>query len=383
MPYFRYFLFCLLLLPFFCHAQTDSLKQDRYTDLDTLEYDKKKDEEGQQKQVIIKNRRADTLYIRQYPEFLTLGIFTATPYMTIGMSPLEDSLSKFASAFEGNYSAALGFSFGYRALGFSYGVRLPLDPLEEDQMGKSSFKIFNVKIKKLPFIINLTYRRYNGFYDANTKEYDSTASADKPYSIRPDLTFRTYSGSSIINLSWRRYSYSAPINYSDRQIKTRFGFLMKGAVSYLQLFSDTSFISYYQSPYFPDFYKVKSIDAVVFKYGPGIGMNLVFFKRMYLSINLFLMGNNLIYRYTEEDDHLTSWKYNVNYFLEGALGLGYNSKRFYMGFRIGGDNNVMRIQGAEIQTNFGSASLDMGFRFNTPGFFRKAWNRTLTRYLRL
>jgi hypothetical protein len=112
-------------------------------------------------------------------------------------------------------------------------------------------------------------------------------------------------------------------------------------------------------------------------------MNLVFFKRMYLSINVFLMSNSLVYRYTEEGDNYTSWKYNVNYFLEGALGLGYNSKRFFMGFRVGGDNNVMRIQGASVKTNFGTASIDMGYRFNAPGFFKKAWNRTLTRYLRL
>jgi hypothetical protein len=382
MSYSRYFiLFILFLNTLACYAQKDSSNHAKYTDLDTLEYSK--EEHGKQKQVIIKNRRADTLFIRQYPEFITLGLFTATPYMTIGMEPLNDSISKYASTFEGNYSAALGFSFGYRALGFSYGVRLPLDPIDEGQMGKSSFRIFNVKIKKLPFIINLTYRRYNGFYDTNTKSYDSTTTEEKPYSIRPDLTFRTYSGSMICNLSWRRYSYSAPINYADRQIKTRIGFLMKGAVSYMQLFSDTSFISNYQIAYFPDFYKVKSIDAIVFKYGPGVGMNLIFFKRMYLSINLFLMSNSLVYRYTQEDTHRTGWKYNVNYFLEGAVALGYNSKRFYMGFRVGGDNNVMRIQGAQIQTNFGSVSLDMGFRLNAPEFFRKAWNRTLTRYLRL
>ncbi len=266
-----------LVVCFFCclnaigFAQTDSLTESFVNPIPSAVLS----DSARFSKPVGRKRHADSLYVRHYPTLLTLGLFTATPYMSIGMSPLTDSLSNYGSAFEGNYSGALGFSFGYRTVGFSYGVRLPLDPIGEGQMGKSSFKIFSIKIKKLPFNISLDYRRYKGFYDANAMEYTPTATKENPYSIRPDLTFRTYSGNLICNFSWRKYSYTAPINYAERQLRTRVGFLMKGAVSYLQLFSDSAFISNYQIAYFPDFYPVKSIDAIVLKTGPGLGLNLV------------------------------------------------------------------------------------------------------------
>lgn len=260
---------------------------------------------------------------------------------------------------------------------------MPLDPSGIGRMGRSSCNVISTKIYKLPFIISLDYRKYTGFYDINTRSYNTDATEEKPYEIRPDLTFRTYSGNLICNFSWKKYSYSAPINYADRQIRTRAGFLLRGTISYSQLFSDSSFISKYQIGYFPDFYRVKSIDAIIFKAGPGLGLNIVFLKKMYFSLTTFLMINNVSYRYTNENNQLTNWKYDVNYFMQAGAGIGYNSERFYAGFRIGGDNNLMSIRGASIQTSFGSASVDIGYRFNTPGFFRKAYDKTLRKYFGL
>ncbi len=197
------------------------------------------------------------------------------------------------------------------------------------------------------------------------------------------MAIKSYSATGLWNFSWRKYSFAAPITYCDRQVKTRCGFMLKADASYLQLSSDSSFISPEQKIAFPDFGNVKTVDAIVYKTGPGFGMNLIFFKRMYFSLNLFVMHNNLIYRYTDETNKQTIWRYDSNYFLDGGTGLGYSSKHFYVGLRANGENNVVRLQGAKIQTTFGSVYFDLGFRLNAPGILRKGWEKTMTRYLHL
>ena len=49
--------------------------------------------------------------------------------------------------------------------------------------------------------------------------------------------------------------------------------------------------------------------------------------------------------------------------------------------RAGGENNVVRLNGAKIQTTFGTVCLDLGLRLNAPKFLHRTWHRTATRYL--
>jgi hypothetical protein len=325
----------------------------------------------------------DTLYIRQYPDYLMLGLYSTTPIMSIQVNPLEDSLARYGSHFLGNFSNSLGLNFGYRSVGFRFAVRVPIDPSSVDQLGQTMYRLLSLKIRKMPFILSLDYRKYNGFYDDNSANHDSTITHAKPYHIRPDILFKSYSASMLLNFSWRKYSYTAPVTFNERQIKTRFGFLLNSNFNYIRYSADSSFVMPTQNPFFQDFMNVRSIDALILKVGPGVGMNLVVFKRLYFAMNVFFMGNALLYRYENESSAASRWRSNVNVFYEGSSAIGFNSERFYLGIRLSADNNLMRIKGANIRTNFGSASIDMGFRFNTPGFFRKAWDKTLTRYLKL
>ncbi len=330
-----------------------------------------------------KRARKDSCYIRDYSELLMFGVYTSAPFMSMKMNTLTDSLGKYNSDFQGNYSGTFGFNVGYKVLGVSFGFKLPVDPATIDSLGKSAYSSLGIKIRKKAFVISFDYRKYKGLYDANTQNFNTTLPSKTPFIIRPDMGIRSYSGTAIWNASWRRYSFSAPVTYCDRQIRTKLGFLLKVDFSYLQLYSDSSFISKAQQVAFSEFSKVHSIDALVFKTGPGMGMNLTFFKRMYISMNLFLMNNNLIYRYTNDLNQESKWRSNVNYFLEGGAALGYSAKHFYIGIRASGENNVVRLSGTKIQTSFGTVCLDMGFRIKPPEILRKTWNKTLTRYLGL
>ncbi len=329
-----------------------------------------------------KNRTCkDSLYIKDYSEQFMFGVYTSAPTLQERITTTDSKLGKYNSDFKGNLTSTFGFNVGYKVLGFSYGFKLPVNPNSIDSLGKSSYAVLGLKIRKKALTLSLDYRRYQGFYDASTTNFNKSLPDSTPFNIRPDMAVKSYSATGIWNFSWKRYSFSAPITYCDRQVKTRFGFLLKTDLSYLRLSSDSSFISSSQRVAFADFGNVKAIDAIVFKTGPGIGMNLVFFKRMYFSLNLFVMHNNVLYRYTDDANKMSVWRYNSNYFLEGGAGLGYSSKHFYVGLRAGGENNVVSVKGARIQTTFGTVCLDLGFRMKAPKILSKTWEKTLTRYI--
>jgi hypothetical protein len=325
----------------------------------------------------------DSLFIRDYSELLMFGIYTSAPYMNMNMLPVPDSLGSYGSNFKGNYSGTFGFNFGYKVLGVSFGFKLPADPGSIDSLGKSAYSVLGIKIRKKALTLSFDARKYKGFYDASTRNFNTSLPANAPFIIRPDLGVLSYSGTAIWNFAWKRYSFSAPLTYCDRQVKTRVGFLLKTDLSYLNIYADSALVSKSQGSAFPEFSHVKSIDALVFKTGPGLGMNLVFFKRMYFSLNLFLMNNTLIYRYNSEAGNQSGWRGNTNYFLEGGAGFGYSAKHFYVGIRAGGENNVVRLSGTKIQTSFGTVCFDMGIRLKAPKMLNRIWQKTATRYLGL
>ena len=325
----------------------------------------------------------DTNYIMSYPQLLTFGVFTATPVMEVSIKPTDKNISSYGSDFLGNFSNILGFTFAYRNVAISLGFKTPVGPGKDDRKGNSAHTNLIAKIKKPWLSIIVDYRRYTGYYDNNVAGY-ADESSQHFYYVRPDIRFKNIGANGVYNFSWKKYSYNAPLTFSERQLRTRIGFLVKAGLNYMNIrSSDSTILSRTQTSIFTSFDDIKSINAVLLKAGPGAGINLVLFKRFYFALNYFLMGNFIEYTYATEANSASRWQGNTNFYTETATCFGYNSKRLFMGITINGDINIMNVQKASIKTNFASAGITLGYRFNAPEFFSKAWNKTLTRYFRL
>jgi hypothetical protein len=165
------------------------------------------------------------------------------------------------------------------------------------------------------------------------------------------------------------------MNHIERQIKTRLGFLMKASLSYSIFDSRSSLIDERQQPYFKDFQDIRAINSIVLKTGPGLGANIVVFKRIFFSLRVFLLANYSRYDYTFLNNRSSRWNNSVNVFGEGGASIGYNSKRFFASLNANGDVNEMQLKGAKVRTNYGAVSLDIGYRFNSPRFLDRGWEK--------
>lgn len=313
----------------------------------------------------------DTNFIMTYPKYISLGIYTASPLMQIVVDPVNSAQDRYKSDFRGNFSDLLGFTFSYRSIYIQYAFKTPFGPTEDSRKGRSASTGITLRIRKPRLTLAAEYRRYKGYYDSNVSSYDSDTGS---YYVRPDMNYKNIGVNGIYNFFWRKFSYNAPLTYMDRQLKSRIGFLVKGGANYTTIYSsDSTILSRAQAYNFDSFYGISSVHALLFKAGPGAGVNIVFWKRFYFSLNYFIMGNFIAYQYKSVEEGYSNWRTNANLYTETATGFGYNSKRLYAGISFNGDINIMRIKGASIKTNFASVSITVGYRFNTPRFIDRGW----------
>lgn len=319
----------------------------------------------------------DTNFIATYPQYVSLGIYTASPLMQIVFDPVDNTYDKYKSDFRGNFSDLLGFTFSYRSIYIHYAFKTPFGPLEDSNKGRSASTGITLRIRKPRITMAAEYRRYEGYYDSNAPAYVPQNS--ESYYVRPDIHYKNIGVNGIYNFSWRKFAYNAPLTYNERQLKSKIGFLIKGGVNYTTIYSsDSVILSNAQTRNFSSFEDINSIHALLLKAGPGVGVNVVFFKRFYFSINYFIMGNFIEYQYGTRSGGYSAWRSNANIYTETATGFGYNSKRLFAGISFNGDINIMKVQGASIKTNFASVSVSLGYRFNAPNFFEKGWNKAST-----
>lgn len=318
---------------------------------------------------------ADTNFVMTYPRFISLGVYTASPLMQIVVDPVNSSYDKYKSDFKGNFSDLLGFTFAYRSLYIHYAFKTPFGPSEDSRKGRSASTGITIRLRKPRVTVAAEYRRYEGYYDSNIYAYVPEDSLEYHY-VRSDMNYKNIGINGIYNFSWRKFSYNAPLTYVERQLKSRIGFLIKGGANYTTIYSsDSTILSRAQTNNFDSFYGIRSIHALLFKAGPGVGVNIVLWKRFYFSMNYFIMGNFIEYQYNTLHDGNSSWKANANVYTETATGFGYNSQRLYAGISFNGDINIMRVKGANIKTNFANVSITVGYRFNSPRFIERGWTK--------
>src|SRR6185369_13976448 len=116
------------------------------------------------------------------------------------------------------------------------------------------------------YSLQFMYQRLKGFTDVNL---DNSAD-QRQYTKRPDVVNKEFKFEALFSPSWKKYSYIAPLTFTQRQIKSRIGFLFKAGFYYSQLSGDSSLIARNQLQYYDDFNNVKVIRALAIKLAPGI-----------------------------------------------------------------------------------------------------------------
>lgn len=330
-------------------------------------------------------RNTDSTYIRKYPEYLAVAWNVAVPIMEIRLFPLQDATRRFYNYYKGNFTSSTGFSLGYKDVIVTLSFQASKNPKSTSKKGESSSLNYQARFHRNAIYFHGLYSRYTGFYDQNTLVNNNGQQVDslRTVFIRPDIFYRQLMLTTTGNLTWKKYSFIGPRTFAERQIKSHAGILVRSTVGHMQLRGDSALVHGSQGRYFSSFNKIEKLNAFMIKMGPGVGANLVIFKRFYIATAFFVQANNVFYQYKSEDGIVTPILRSLAFFGEGNMGIGFNSQRFFMGVHASGTSNQVKLRDARLAVTVGTISLDMGYRFNCPRIIKKVWAKTMTRYFKL
>jgi len=322
--------------------------------------------------------RPDSNYIKSYKHYLTIGFFVATPITTLTLTPKDSTIKP--TEYSTNLASAIGFTGSYKSISASFGFRTNPEADEKSKYGTTKYKSFSIGTQRTKFAIRFDYRKISGFYNGDSMI--TIPNEPTTYFKRSDVTTKQYMLSGLYNFSWRKYSYQSSFLFTEHQLKTRVGFIMKSSISLNRLQSDSSLINNTDKTA-TNSEKIQQLNYTSFLVGPGMGLNVVIAKRVYFSLMIFYSIDFVTYTLINNNNSTNTRDNSLTGFYEGRAALGYHSKRFYAGIKVVGDKIAVQTQDYKVENTFGVLTLDIGYRFNAPGILKKVYSKTLTRYLGL
>ena len=324
----------------------------------------------------IKPNPPDTAYIKTYPNFLSVGVHVLSPAIHIRIDSKSDKAANVdaSSQLRTNIVDILGFAATYRFVSIGFAVLVNSRLHSHDDYAPSKYRTATIKYSSSAYSLQFKYLRFQGFTDINS--FNKT-NPDVKYVKRSDLTNKEFQFEGLYNFNWKKYSYTAPLTFSQRQIKSQAGFLLKGGVYYNQMVSDSILLTPKQQLYYDNMKDVKGIQTLSFKLAPGVGYTFVFRKRIYLSVSAFTSFDLSVYKYLSLAGEDTDGKQSFIFELDGKASLGYQSKRFFAGLRFEAERREALFQSIQINTIYSYVGVEVGYRFNTPRFIRKVYKKTM------
>lgn len=321
----------------------------------------------------IKPNPPDTLYIKTYPNYLTVSTFALSPFIRSNISPANGD-KKGASDFRTNIPDILGFKADYRFVSAGFAFLLNSGLNAQDSYAKSKYRTATVKLSGAALSLTYKFKRFKGLTDINPENITNAA---QKYRLRPDIVNREYQLDILYNPGWRKYSYQAPFTFAQRQVKSKMGFLMNVGVSFIRMTGDSALITKRQQQYISGFDNVQAINTTAIRLAPGIGSNMVFFRQYYFSLVVFPSCDVYFYKFFDQGDDRAKPHQAFAWVLDVKAGAGYQAKRFYAGLRCEMERRQASLRAIDLTNNDVFLGIELGYRFNAPRAVKKVYKETM------
>ena len=321
----------------------------------------------------IKSDPPDSAYIKIYPDYLSVSAYVLSPKIGMDIGP-GNTHSNGALKLRTSIGDILGFSANYRFVGAGFAFLLNSGSPSQDNYAKSRYRTATIKYNSRSTSLQFKYLRFKGLTEISRSPGLDPSNG---YIKRPDIVNKEFQFEWLYNPRWKKYSYIAPLTFSQRQIKSSTGFLLQTGVYYNQLSSDSTLVDARKGQFYGDFKNVKVIKSLSIRLAPGLGNNFVFFKRYYLSIVAFPSYDLYFYKYLRDGDEKVKGRQTFIFVMEGKASLGYHSERIYGGLRIEAEKRSASLHEIDMHAMYTYFGVEIGYRFNTPRIVKKVYRETM------
>ncbi len=323
----------------------------------------------------VKRNPPDSSFIKSYPNYLSVGMHLLSPAIRMDIDSRKPRPRDFdpTSKFRTNVSDVVGFSASYRFVSVGFAFLLKSGMNTHDDYAPSRYRTATIKYHSAAYALQFRYLKIQGFTDVNQS---SRLDPNPGFTQRPDMINKEFQFEGIYNFSWKKYSYVAPLTFSQRQVKSHAGFLLRTGAYYNRLSSDSTLMNLRQQPYY-DFNDARNIQSLSIRIAPGLGGNLVFLRRVYLSIAAFASYDLYFYKYLRLPDEKAGRRQSFIFVLDGKASLGYQSRRLYAGLRFEAERRAGALHSMAIRTINSYTGIELGYRFDAPHLLKRVYKKTM------
>lgn len=275
-----------------------------------------------------------------------------------------------AVSYTAEAKTGIGFTLDWDILGIAFGVYS--FPGDETHKGKTDYSNFALSFGGAKYFLETSYRRYKGFYDVNSPNYDTAFEETGIYYQDPDLTATAGQVRFFYVFRNKKFAIKSAYTSTYRQLKSSASLIGLANFYYKEFTSVNGIVPRPLSGLYGDYETWSGLFVPGFSAGIGGSGNLVIGKR-------FLLNGTLAFALTSQWRHysfLDKPSFNKTYLSpvgDSRFAISYNAPRFLISIYSKTDFSFYNSQAINLEARFISAELDIGYRFNLkdPSFMPK------------
>ncbi len=290
----------------------------------------------------------------------------------IGQVTLKDSLNQSSFNYFAETNTSQGVELNFDKINLQIGFK-SRSPKATDKYGQTDFFNLGFNFGGNRWFIESSYRRYTGFYDRNTPNYDTSFKRTGQYTLQPNMNAILAKVKFLYFTNSKKYSFRSGYACNYRQLKSAASWVLSGNIYNNQQTNDSSFIPLIGRKYYRHFADLNSIRVTGFSANAGFTFNLVLFKAWFFNL-LATIGPEQQWRKYGLINQGSGTTYSF-LSLSGDVrsSMGLNLKRFYLLYSFTIDYTAYNNYIIEYNSRYISNNFTFGWRFKakTPAFYKK------------
>ncbi len=285
---------------------------------------------------------------------------------------LKDSLNQSSYNYfaEANYISGIELNFD------KINIQLALKskpPKDVSKYGKTNFFNLGFNFGGNRWFLESSYRRYTGFYDKNTPNYDTSFKRTGIFYKLPNMSSTLTKIKFLYFTNYKKYSFRSGYACNYRQLKSAASWVLSGNFYTNNQISDSAFIPRIGRPYYRHFSDLNSIQVTGFSGNAGFTFNLVLWKAWFINLLLTIGPEQQWRKYGLVNQGRGKTLSYLSVSGDFRLSMGLNMKKFYMLFSSSTDYTSYNNYIVQYNSFFTSNNFTIGWRFKakTPEFYKK------------
>ncbi|MCE3227665.1 MAG: hypothetical protein K0S32_2216 [Bacteroidetes bacterium] len=318
-------------------------------------------------------RNWDTTRYQKFDYVLIVGIYQQYRNFSNEFKQLinKDTLGLSSHVYVAESQLNSGIVFNYDKFQISFGTR---SSPQSESAKKGYTKTFNIGFNfgDNRWVSESYYRRFTGFYNSSTGNFDTTFKKTGDYYLLPNLKSSLFSSRAMYFTNFEKFSYKSGFGCNYRQLKSAFTWIIGASFNVYTLKSDSSVIPMKARPLFNDYGGLKGFQSTNIGMNFGAAGTLVLFKAWFASA-YFTLGPEQQWRHYDLGNSSRHLSY-ISWSGTGRLSFGLNLKRCYILGSYSNDYNLYSSPKIiDFRSNSITGNFTFGWRFHTgtPKFYQK------------